>query len=144
MAATAGTTTIELPVPLRARLARLKQHPRQPYHEVIQRAVEALEGRAEPGTLDPLVAQHRVALRVAARRNKITRLWLFGSRARRTARPDSDVDLLVQTGPDASLFDIGGFIADAEGILGCKVDVADIDGLKPDFRARVLPEAVPL
>ncbi len=144
MSATAGTTTIELPIPLRARLASLRVHPRQPYHEIIQRAVEALEGRLEPGVLDPLVATHRAALRVAARRNQISRVWLFGSRARRTARPDSDVDLLVQTASGASLFDIGGFLADAEAILGCKVDVADIDGLKPDFRARILPEAVPL
>lgn len=144
MPATAGTTTIEVPIPLRARLARLKAHPRQPLHEIIQSAVEALEGRRDPGQLDPLVAERRPALRVAARRNKILRVWLFGSRARRDARPDSDVDLLVQTRPGASAFDIAGFLADAEEILGRKVDVADLDGLKPDFRARILPEAVPL
>lgn len=144
MPATAGTTTVELPIPLRERLASLRTHPRQAYHEVIQRAVEALEGRLEPGVLDPLVAKHRVALRVAARRNNLQRIWLFGSRARRTARPDSDVDLLVQAKAGASAFDIAGFLADAQDLLGVKVDVADMDGLKPDFRARILPEAVPI
>lgn len=144
MTATAGTTTIELPLPLRERLARLKSHARQPYHEVIQRAVEALEGRLGPGTLDPFVARHRAALRVAARRHGILRVWLFGSRARRDARPDSDVDLLVQTRPGASAWDVAGFLADAEEVLACQVDVADLDGLRPDDRARILAEAVPL
>jgi predicted nucleotidyltransferase len=142
MTATAGTTTVELPLPLRARLAKLRTHPRQPYHEVIQRALDALEMRTGQHGLDPLVEKHRDALRKAARANRIARLWLFGSRARGEARPDSDVDLLVQTAPGSSLFDLGGFLADAQDILGTKVDVTDLDGLKPPFRDRILPEAV--
>lgn len=144
MPATAGTTTIEIPIPLRERLAKLRSHTRQPYHEVIQQAVEALEGRLDPGQLDPLVDKHRAALRVAARRNNLLRIWLFGSRARRQARPDSDVDILVQTRPNASAWDVAGFLADAQDILGVKVDVADMDGLKPEYRSRILPEAVPI
>lgn len=144
MPATAGTTTIEIPIPLRERLAALRAHPRQPYHEIIQRAVETLEGQQEPGTLDPLVSQHRTELRVAARRNNLLRIWLFGSRARRQSTPESDVDILVQTRPNASAWDLAGFLADAQDILGVKVDVADMDGLKPDYRTRILAEAVPL
>lgn len=143
MPATAGTTTIEVPIPVKARLAKLRAHQRQAYHEVIARALDALEAK-EAGTLDPLVAQHRVELRLAARRNRIERLWLFGSRARNQARPDSDVDFLVKAKAGASLFDLAGFVADAQDILGKTVDVADLDGLKPPFRDRILPEAVPV
>lgn len=143
MPATAGTTTIEVPIPLRGRLATLRQHERQAFHEVIARALDALEAK-EAGALDPLVAKHRVALRVAARRNRIERLWLFGSRARGQAKPGSDADFLVKAKAGASLFDMAGFVADAQDILGVHVDIADLDGLKPPFRDRILPEAVPV
>lgn len=144
MPATAGTTTIEVPLPVKERLARLRQHDRQAYHEVIQRALDALEGRTGVSGLDALVSSKRKQLRDAAKRHRMARVWLFGSRSRGEARPDSDVDLLVQTDPAATLWDIGGFLADARDILGVKVDVADLDGLKPEFRRRIVPEAVPI
>lgn len=144
MTAAAGTTTIEVPLPVRERLAQHRQHPRQPYHEVIARALDALDGRTGVAGLDGLVAGKRKQLRSAAKRHRVVRIWLFGSRARGTARPDSDVDLLVKMEPGSSAFDLGGFLADAEDILGTKVDVADLDGLKPAFRSRVLLEAVPI
>jgi predicted nucleotidyltransferase len=143
MSATAGTTTIELPLPIRARLARLKAHPRQPYHEVIGRALDALEARLT-NALDPLVAKHRVALRIAARKNGIAKIWLFGSRARNEGRPDSDVDILYQARPGKTMWDVAGFLADAQDILGTRVDIADIDALKPDFKESILPEARPI
>jgi predicted nucleotidyltransferase len=143
MPATAGTTTIEVPIPLKARLAALRKHGRQAYHEVIAAALDAFEAK-QTGALDPLVAKHRVELRVAARKNGIARLWLFGSRARNEPRPDSDVDLLYHAKPGKTLWDIGAFMADAQDILGVHVDLADIDALKPDFRARILPEARPI
>lgn len=141
MTSTAGTTTIELPVPLRERLAKWKQHPRQPYHEVIRRALDAFEVR-ETGMLDPLVAKHRVALRIAARKNGIARIWLFGSRARGQAKPDSDVDILYQTRPGIGMWEASAFQVDAQDILGVKVDIADIDGLSAAMRKTALPDAV--
>jgi predicted nucleotidyltransferase len=143
MTATAGTTTIELPLPLRARLAKLRTHPRQAYHEVIQQALDALEAK-QTGALDPLVSRHRAALRLAARKNGIARIWLFGSRARNEGKPDSDVDILYQTKPGVGLWEACAFMADAEDILGTKVDIADIDGLSPRMRTSVLPEAKPI
>jgi len=128
MPATPGTTTIEVPLPMRVRLALLRTHPRQPYHEVIARAIAALEARTGMPGMDATVAKHRDALRVAARRNHLDRIWLFGSRSRGVARPDSDVDLLYRA-TRASLFDVASFLADAEDILGLEVDLADIDHL---------------
>jgi hypothetical protein len=143
MSATAGSTTIELPIPLKARLAKHRKHARQAYHEIVAQALDALEAR-EARSLDPLIAKHRVALRIAAKRNGISRIWLFGSRARNQARPDSDVDILYQAMPGKDLWATSSFQVDAEAILGVKVDVADLDALKPEMRASILPEAVPI
>lgn len=142
MTATAGSTTIEVPVPLRDRLAQHRIHPRQAYHEVIGAALDALEVRERAPGLDPLVERHRRALRRAARRCKLRRIWLFGSRARGDARPDSDVDILYQTGPGATLWDVADFQATAQELLGVRVDVADMDALPNKMRERAMPDAV--
>jgi len=59
------------------------------------------------------------------RRWKISKLTLFGSQARGDARPDSDVDLLVEYGPDAewSLFDVAGLHDEMAELFGRPVDL---------------------
>jgi predicted nucleotidyltransferase len=69
---------------------------------------------------------------------------LFGSVARREARSDSDVDVLVDLEPDRSLFDLGGLLMELQNLLGCKVDIVTEQGLRPRIRERVLRDAVPL
>lgn len=69
---------------------------------------------------------------------------IFGSVARGEARPDSDVDLLVEVGPDRTPFFPGGLIADLEELLGKKVQVVTPEGLHWYIRERVLEEAVAL
>jgi predicted nucleotidyltransferase len=69
---------------------------------------------------------------------------LFGSVARREARSDSDLDVLVDLEPDRSLFDLGGLLMELESLLGCKVDVVTEQGLRPRIRERVLRDAMPL
>jgi len=69
---------------------------------------------------------------------------LFGSVARGEADEHSDVDILVELGPDRSLLDLGGFLTDLEDLLGRRVDVVTEKGLRPRLRDRVLQEAVPL
>lgn len=51
----------------------------------------------------------------------VTRLAIFGSRARRDARPDSDLDVLIEVDPNArfsllNLSGVGLIIEDATGI----------------------------
>ncbi len=96
----ATNTTLWIPVGLHNRLALRKTHPRQPFHEVITSLLEVVERPARVpaggGRLDPLVAANRDRLLEAAKANGIARLWLFGSRARGDAGPDSDVDLLYE------------------------------------------------
>ena len=69
---------------------------------------------------------------------------VFGSVARGDCGERSDVDLLVKVRPGRSLFDLGGFQYCVQELLGCRVDVATDEGLKPRARDRILNEAVPV
>jgi hypothetical protein len=82
-------------------------------------------------------------LRIAARHGAHN-LRVFGSAARGEARPDSDVDFLVDCGPNRSPFFPGGLLADLEDLLGRRVQVLTEPALHPYIRDRVLKEAVPL
>jgi predicted nucleotidyltransferase len=90
---------------------------------------------------------------VRARRRDIERIAavhgvvdvrVFGSVARGDARPDSDIDLLVEMAPGRSLLDMGAFLVDVEQLLGRAVDVITAAGLRARIRERVLREALPL
>jgi predicted nucleotidyltransferase len=94
-------------------------------------------------TLETL-RQNKAAIERIAHRWGARNVRIFGSVARGEAQAGSDVDLLVELEPGRSLIDLGGFIADVEEILGCRVDVVSERGLRPRFRDRVLHEAVPL
>ena len=82
-------------------------------------------------------------LRITARHGAFN-VRLFGSVARGEARPDSDIDLLVDVGPKHSSFFPGGLVADLEALLGRRVDVVEPEGLHWYVRDRILNEAVPL
>ena len=62
---------------------------------------------------------------------------LFGSRIRGTARPDSDVDLLISLEPGRSLLDIVAIKQDLKDLLGCKVDVVTEAAISPYIREQV-------
>ena len=57
---------------------------------------------------------------------------------------DSDLDLLVDTLPGTTLFDLGGLQDELEAALGVRVDVRTPGDLPERIRARVLEEAKPL
>lgn len=63
---------------------------------------------------------------------------------RGTDRDGSDLDLLVDALPGATLFDLGGLQAELEEMLGVQVDVLTPGDLPPSFRAQVLAEAAPV
>jgi hypothetical protein len=82
-------------------------------------------------------------LKVAAKHG-VRRIRVFGSMARGDARPDSDVDFLVETGPKHSAFFPGGLVLDLENLLGRHVDVVEPEGIYPPLKEAILKEAVPL
>lgn len=67
----------------------------------------------------------------------------FGSVARGESTSDSDIDLLVHPAADSSIFDLAGFMAEAESLLGARVDVVSDRGTGPAM-GRILAEALPL
>ena len=91
---------------------------------------------------DDIVAE-LAALEKPLRQRGLTSLALFGSVVRGAARPDSDIDLLVDVTSDAqfSLIDLVAVKDFLEDQLGRKVDVVTRGGLEPAIRDRVLREA---
>ena len=69
---------------------------------------------------------------------------LFGSHARGEARPDSDIDSLVDMERGRSLLDLIELGQDLEELLNHKVDVLTDGGLSPHLEQRIHAEAVPL
>lgn len=91
-----------------------------------------------------LVTTKREQILRLARRHGVTGVRVFGSMARGDAGPQSDVDLLVEVGPDPSPWFPGGLVVELEELLGRRVQVITERGLDDLLRDRVLGEAVPL
>ena len=78
------------------------------------------------------------------RRHRIRKLSLFGSRLKGTARPDSDVDLLVEFEPNAvpGLLGIAAMELELSALLGGpKVDLRTAQDLSRYFRDEVVRTA---
>lgn len=71
-----------------------------------------------------------------------SRLAAFGSIARRDARVDSDIDLLVETPAGTSSFSFIRFKQLLEQVLGREIDLVASGGLKPQRDEDIRREAV--
>jgi predicted nucleotidyltransferase len=73
----------------------------------------------------------------------VARLYLFGSVARREARPDSDVDLFFDTdNPRFSLIELVDVQQQVSDILGTETDVMTRASLHPMLRSQIEAEAL--
>ena len=95
-------------------------------------------------TLAQLQATERDRILEIARRHGVTAVKVFGSFVRNEARPDSDLDLLVEAGVQTPPFFPGGLVADLEEALGRRVDIVEDEALHHLLRDRIRAEAVPL
>ena len=86
----------------------------------------------------------RGAVREAAGRFRTANPRVFGSVLHGTDLDGSDLDLLVDALPGATLFDLGGLQVELESLLGIHVDLLTPSDLPTKFRAKVLAEAQPL
>ncbi len=83
------------------------------------------------------LAIDRTRLNDLCRRYHVSKLELFGSRARGTARPDSDVDLLVTFERDAVIgLEFFGLGIELETLLGRHVDLLTRPRVERDHNAR--------
>ena len=94
-------------------------------------------------TFDILKEKRGDVLEVA-QKHGVTSLRVFGSVARGDESAESDIDLLVTTGPRVSAWFPAGLILDLEALLGRHIDIVTESGLNPLLRDEVLSEAVAL
>jgi uncharacterized protein len=94
--------------------------------------------------VNELGADKRAMILAIAAKHGITSVRVFGSFARGEAREDSDLDLLIEAGPQTPPWFPGGLLFDLEAELGRRVDVAEEGSLHPLIRDHVLREAIPL
>jgi uncharacterized protein len=94
--------------------------------------------------IDELLKAYRNDILRLAERHGARNVRVFGSVARGDARPESDVDLLIDLEEGRSLLDHAQLQVDLELLLNRKVDVVSARGLRPRIRDRVLRDAVPL
>ena len=83
---------------------------------------------------------------VVARDSRIAYALVFGSTARGTATPDSDVDVAIGLQPGAaySARDVGALIADLEHATGRRVDLVVADEAPPAVAYRIFRDGVPV
>ena len=86
----------------------------------------------------------RQAVLAAATRFRAANPRVFGSVAHGNDREGSDIDLLVDPLPEATLFDLGGLQFELEALLGVPVDLLTPGDLPVKFRAQVLADAQPI
>ena len=86
----------------------------------------------------------RSAVRAAVSRFHAANPRVFGSVLHGADQDGSDIDLLVDALPGATLFDLGGLQDELESLLGIHVDLRTPADLPPKFRDTVLAQARPL
>jgi predicted nucleotidyltransferase len=90
------------------------------------------------------LAEKKDLLRGLVSRYRSANPRVFGSTLHGRDREGSDLDLLVDALPGATLFDLGGLQVELESLLGVPVDLVTPGDLPASFRDRVLAEARPV
>ena len=89
------------------------------------------------------IREKREAILSVAARHGATHVRLIGSVARGEARPDSDVDLLVEFLPEAEIGLLQHFAAERElsALLGRRVDLVSKRAVRKALMDEILPQA---
>ncbi len=90
------------------------------------------------------IAKHRAQLLARLARAPVCNARVFGSIASGNDGEGSDVDLLVEALPGATLFALGELQVDLEDLLGVPVDLLTERDLPEAFRQSVMANARPL
>lgn len=91
-----------------------------------------------------ILRHNALEIRAVARRFHVANPRVFGSALTGEDVVGSDLDLLVDPLPGATLFDLGGLQDELRSLLGISVDVLTPAELPEKFRDRILAEAAPV
>jgi predicted nucleotidyltransferase len=87
---------------------------------------------------------HRAAIRRVVEAHRARNPRVFGSVLSGEDTEQSDLDILVDAAPGATLLDIGAIRYELERLLGIPVDVLTPGALPEKFRATVIAQARPI
>uniref|UniRef100_UPI0040489E0E nucleotidyltransferase family protein n=1 Tax=Rheinheimera sp. TaxID=1869214 RepID=UPI0040489E0E len=87
---------------------------------------------------------NRALIHTLVSRYKATNPRIFGSVAKAKDTENSDLDLLVDTLPGATLFDLGELQVCLEEALGVPVDLLTPGDLPEKLRSLILKQAIPV
>lgn len=90
------------------------------------------------------IRAHRDEIRRIVEQHRARNARVFGSVLRGDDVDGSDLDLLVDPLPGATLLDLGAIQVDLQDKLGVPVDVLTPGDLPPKYRDQVLSDARPL
>ncbi|MGY1488845.1 nucleotidyltransferase family protein [Methylobacillus pratensis] len=88
--------------------------------------------------------KHRIAIRQVVEASRAQNPRVFGSVLHGKDGAASDLDLLVDTLHETTLFDLGGLQEDLEALLGIQVDLLTPADISAKFLDKVLAEAQPV
>jgi hypothetical protein len=87
------------------------------------------------------LASHRSEIREIVLAHRAVNARVFGSVVHGLDTDESDLDILVDTTPDTTLFDLGAIRFKLRNLLGVPVDVLTPDALPDSFRQIVISQA---
>lgn len=93
-------------------------------------------------TRQEVISRLRLLKDELAVRFDVKEIGIFGSVARGDERPESDIDLFVEFGPNADLITFIGLWQYLEDRFGIQIDLVSKGGLRGDMRERVLRDLV--
>ncbi|MGM0482236.1 MAG: nucleotidyltransferase family protein [Pseudomonadota bacterium] len=88
-----------------------------------------------------LLSKHREDIQQIVAKHHAKNVKVFGSVASKTDVQGSDIDLLIETTPETTLFDIGAIKFELSELLGVDVDVLTSNSLPLSFKKQVEREA---
>lgn len=88
------------------------------------------------------LAVHRNEIREIVLAHRTVNARVFGSVVHGSDTDESDLDILVDTTADTTLFDLGAIRYKLRNLLGIPVDVVTLNGLPDRIRNIVVSEAI--
>jgi len=108
---------------------------------VLVKLSEQVEPKMKPSEA---LAAHRNEIREIVLAHRAVNARVFGSVVHGSDTDESDLDILVDTTPDTTLFDLGAIRYKLRNLLGVQVDVLTPGALPDKFRQTVIAEARPV